>query len=649
MLLNRAALILLLIFSARSWPLLAEAPVAIENQNAAAGLNDTLQPDFEALAANRQWLHLLHYHDTGLPDRPQSQVDTTAFFLSPVGKRNPIAELQATYYGLLADKSRSDGSVYCRYPARVKWLSQHLPVIAALDGRCNAQAGWLAQIDAEKLTVVFPAAYLNSPSSMYGHTLIRVNKTQCGNPLLDYVVNFAANTPPADNEIVFAWKGLTGGYPGVVSILPYYEKINDYSFLESRDIWEYELKLEDEEVKQFLRHIWELRGSEFGYYFLTENCSYQLLALLDAASDRLNLTEQFRVRAIPSDTVRALFNAGIVAQTRYRPSVLTQMRSKYAVLSSGQARVAARIVKPGEVANQLLADALPEMPEKQAAQVLEVAYDFGRFSAMKGKKNDPLASAHSIRLLTARSALMPGRLFPEPPIPAWRDDQGHPTRRLSVGVGNDGQRDFQSLALRMAFHDALDPPQGYLPFASLEMLSLELRNLHEHSLRSSELQLHEIKLINISSLSPGNTMLQPTSWRVGTGARRHYTGGSLAPFLDLGFGRAKLALSNQRLLAYGFVDAALDVGKSLRDGYQLALGPALGLLHQTGQWSSRLEARYRASDRGSSRDEQALEFSLALHILGDHTPGQQLRYRAQYRKDITQDDISHELGWQWYF
>jgi len=63
--------------------------------------------------------------------------------------------------------------------------------------------------------LIFPAAYLNNPSSMYGHTLLRIDardqdeKTR----LLAYAINYAANTDET-NGILFALNGLIGGYTG---------------------------------------------------------------------------------------------------------------------------------------------------------------------------------------------------------------------------------------------------------------------------------------------------------------------------------------------------------------------------------------------------------------------------------------------------
>ena len=66
--------------------------------------------------------------------------------------------------------------------------------------------------------------------------------------------------------------------------------------MEYRDVWEYPLTFTPEEVQQFARHVWETKDTYFDYYFFDENCSYRLLALLDAASERSDLADDFLLK-----------------------------------------------------------------------------------------------------------------------------------------------------------------------------------------------------------------------------------------------------------------------------------------------------------------------------------------------------------------
>lgn len=73
-----------------------------------------------------------------------------------------------------------------------------------------------------------------------------------------------------------------------------------------RDIWEYRLNLNKEEVRNLMRHLWELQEIYSYYYFFNENCSYNLLFLLDVARPGNQLVQQFNHWVIPIDTIKAI-------------------------------------------------------------------------------------------------------------------------------------------------------------------------------------------------------------------------------------------------------------------------------------------------------------------------------------------------------
>ena len=238
------------------------------------------------------------------------------FFISPNGKHSPEQELQATITKLYAEDQDVAKEMQCRFPARYSWLESqqgHKPY------SCPELSTWREIIDPEGLTLVFPTAFMNNPSSMFGHTLLRIDaKDQTRHKeLVAFAVNFAAEPDSQDNSAAFAIKGLIGQYPGRFAVMPYYKKVREYNDIESRDIWEYKLKLTSEEVEKILLHLWEMQNAEFDYYFLDENCSYQLLSLLEIAREDLALTTEFSVQAIPSDTVRAFS----LKTTYWRPSI----------------------------------------------------------------------------------------------------------------------------------------------------------------------------------------------------------------------------------------------------------------------------------------------------------------------------------------
>jgi len=233
------------------------------------------QEQADELASHSYWLQLNHYR-SGITSTWKSEIDSPNFFLAPAGKRDPLAELQATLAAFgqiqspneLTDKYREN---VCRFPARFNWLKQKLAANWP-DVDCVEMQQWQAIIQPKGMTLVFPTAFMNNPSSMFGHTLLRIDaKDQTRNKeLVAFAVNFAALPDGGDNAATFAFKGMTGQYPAAFSLMPYYRKVREYNDLESRDIWEYKLDFSEQEVNNILLHIWELKDTEFDYYFLDD-------------------------------------------------------------------------------------------------------------------------------------------------------------------------------------------------------------------------------------------------------------------------------------------------------------------------------------------------------------------------------------------
>ena len=107
------------------------------------------------------------------------------------------------------------------------------------------------------VTILFTDAYMNNPSSLFGHTLFRIDTSRKGTQLLAHGVNYGAVTGE-ENGVLFAVLGLTGGYMGSFTVKPYYDVINTYNNIENRDIWEMNLDLSPEELNMFVAHLWEI-------------------------------------------------------------------------------------------------------------------------------------------------------------------------------------------------------------------------------------------------------------------------------------------------------------------------------------------------------------------------------------------------------
>ncbi|MBP2676852.1 MAG: hypothetical protein H6Q84_3692, partial [Deltaproteobacteria bacterium] len=322
-----------------------------------------------ALHEDPYWRILLHVRPGIAGTR--SLVDDPRFFLSPSGKTDPAAELSAMLDGLF--DNTSSPVPLCRFPARYAWLAGKLeidptripalPVCAEVDNIVQA-------IDGQSAALVFAAGYVNSPASMFGHTFLRID-SRLKSPLLSFAVNYAARTKPTDGGFSFMIKGLFGGYQGYYSILPYYDKVREYSNIDQRDLWEYSLDLTPGEVHRLILHLVEMEGIATDYFFFDENCSYELLFLIDAARPESRLTETMdRYWVIPMDTVRAVIGAGLTDNLVWRPSRARQIGYARSLLPDREAVLAGEIVDGTTPAGAVLSEPVPDATK---AQTLDLA------------------------------------------------------------------------------------------------------------------------------------------------------------------------------------------------------------------------------------------------------------------------------------
>lgn len=464
----------------------------------------------KALAADPYWIALGHY-ETGKLGGWRSYVDDEQFFLAANGDSDPTAELAATLKALYAPAGSGDKHAQCVYPARTRWLREQLQLRDLPQPACSEFTTWFKDIAPHSSVLIFPAAYLNSPSSMFGHTLLRIDQAdvQSNNTaLLSYALNFGAFIEGMDNSILYAWKGLMGGYPGLFALVPYREKLAEYRSLENRDLWEYRLNLTPEETARMVEHVWELKQIQFDYFFFDENCSYRLLELLEIARPGLELTEHFPLTAIPTDTVRAVKNAGLVERTDYRPSREHELLARAKPLSSEE-QDWVLLLADGQ--SQLNNPELQRLPKERRALIQDAAFRLTRYRA-NGEARDSASAQRSFALLQSINQNPPPALeVKRPGLP----EDGHQSRTWQLGAGSRDDRAFAEYGLRMAYHDLNDNMYGFPLGAQIEILQLKLRQYE-----SNHWQLQRLDLATIRSLTPRNKLLKPWSWQVASGLER---------------------------------------------------------------------------------------------------------------------------------
>lgn len=589
------------------------------------------------LAESPQWLALLHVNRGATAhSRGESYVDDDTFFLAADGKASALAELEASVAALAVPGAAER----CRFPARFKFLAAEFgwPREGAL-GHCEEYQAWARDIPRGRAVLVFPASYLNSPSSMFGHTLLRLDKTADPESVWEsWAVNFGAAVTAEDNSIFYVYRGLAGGYPGRFVIVPYVTKIQEYANLENRDMWEYSLDLSEAEIDRLVDHLWELREINFDYYFLDENCSFRLLELADVARPGSGILDGFRIAEAPVNTVRVLEREGMIADSYYRASKAMLLASDVARLDVPQRRLAAALIE-----EPALGQSEPFLAYSAAERHLmaRVAYQTLRFRYRK-KQRDEDISRRSFELLHLMNANAAGAPPAAPPPPAPED--GHGTQRLRLGGGQVEERDLGELGYRFTYHDLIDNNRGFLRGAQIEGIDLLLR-----STESDDLTLESMDVVHIRSHSPRSRFIRPVSWFVHGGLERAQAGGRerLVRFVQGGPG---LTWQLGGVLPYGFVTARLENNSAYTPFLQAGGGAQAGLLAYLGrsQWDVGARGVYFGNDEYRYRYAVSGQFNLARQH-GLRLEAWQDNWRTETdRRWITDHENGFTLSWLYY-
>ena len=554
------------------------------------------------------WHTLLHYRKGWF--RARSLMDDPAFFLSPRGACSPAAEMEAELRALCAapPAPADDGDPRCRFPARYAWLGERLgidPSLTSPEG-CSDLAEALEQMAPEGVTLVFPAAHPNSPASMFGHTLLRIDPPG-GSSLLAYSVNYAAQTDPNDSAVVYAFKGLVGMYRGYYTLLPYYEKVLQYGDIEQRDVWEYRLNLTPAEARRVALHAWELKDRYADYYYFDENCSYNILFLLEAARTGVHLTDRYPAWVSPLDTVEDVIAEGLVASVEYRPSMVRRLR----VLARGMGRPEVRAVR--DIARGARPpSAAVRLGPGSDARVLDAAAELVRIAFVRGELPRPEYQRRFLAILAARSRLQgppqPDPAVPRPPAP----HTGHSSSRVALSAGWTRGEPFVGVRFRPAYHDIEDPDQGYVAGSRINFADVDVG----YGLHGGRVYLESADLIRITSLSPWGPFFRPRSWAVRLGMESRPAPGGGRTLVGLAGGGVGASWApREGLLSYALARAEAAVSRGLPSAPGLGVGPAAGAIARLGErWKGGLQAEALGYPLGPARPGWRLDLWATVRL-----------------------------------
>ena len=143
------------------------------------------------LAEQVTWQRLMY------AQQGKSEVQYAGYFVSEQGGSNLNQELLRNVQALF-ETAPANQSVQCKFPARSRWLIEQLqiPQQDLAQVQCPELDEWIGQIKPYKAVLIYATDFMGNPSSMFGHTLLRLDpKDQKQLRLPSYAVNYAATVP----------------------------------------------------------------------------------------------------------------------------------------------------------------------------------------------------------------------------------------------------------------------------------------------------------------------------------------------------------------------------------------------------------------------------------------------------------------------
>ena len=570
-----------------------------------------LSTQIDKLSKTQQWHRLLHFKNG------QSEIDDEKFFFSKNGKTNPKAELKASIVKLISDKSDDKNSTLCRYPSRSTWILEQIPELKKQIKvpKCEALNKELKALGAKHVTLILASAHINSPASAFGHTFLRIDNNP-NTPLLSYAVNYAAQTTE-ENGFIYAYQGLFGGYKGRYSIDPYYKKLNEYSNLEQRDVWEYTLDLSQEEIDKMVLHIFEIRHFYADYFFLAENCSYNLLWLLEVAKNDIHLVEKFNHKAIPIDTLRAVISENLVKKTTYRPSKRKEILDIVQPIKNNEK--ALNFAKSDDY-NLSYIEALNKK-EKIATLELATALLRIKLSDQEISKKEYLPKF--LNILKSRSKLgrLPKQKIKKPESPV----DGHYSTKATMSYATN--QTFKA-RVKIAYHDIYDNDHGYISGAYINFFDTALQY------KDNKLTLDAINILDIRSYAIQDAIFKPISWQIALGGKRIFNN-ELNSYLQAGAG---LTLGDKKLYGYTTLTPAIYYKKH----EELSISANMGLLYNP---SKHLKFGLLGSNEWFDKNREILEIEPFFTYSFDKETALNLRYEYREMNEIVEEDLLFSLFW----
>ena len=321
----------------------------------------------KSLYKDSYWLKLLHFKDK------KSTINTKEFFLSPKGNINPKKELIATITKFIINPN-----LICKYPARYKWLNKQIN-LNIKNQECKRLKKFLKP-NFKNLSIVFTSQRYDSPASVFGHTMIKVETDD-----IPYVIDYTAKIARKTDLISYIYKGLSGKFYSNYRIMPYTIKDNEYRAGEFRDLLNFSLNLTKDEINNIMLHLYEIKKTKEEYFFLNHNCSSEVIKLIDIAKYDSKLNDKLKRLVIPIDIIYILKNNNYIEKITIQNSKLKQFYNSINRFNDKEKDILFKIIDHNYSINRFERENI--VPQRSKYLIILAAIDYFEIKSIKDTLN----------------------------------------------------------------------------------------------------------------------------------------------------------------------------------------------------------------------------------------------------------------------
>ena len=431
-------------------------------------------PDLSSAKVDNAWMKLMHNYD----------IQDDRFYETANFKTSVEDEYKANFSSFLSDTQYS-----CRFPARAKYF-------AIKNDRkyseCPLVEKWKESIRGQTLSLVFVSQYVSNPASAFGHTFLLFRRSEV--PLnFNSIVSNAAHIPDETGDFEYIWKGLVGGFASEFSHDYLYLKFQEYSNMENRDMWIYDLDFSDEQKDQVLNHIWEIsHRTSPSYKFLNKNCAVNTYDILAAIHPSLNfMPPSFYV--LPVETVIQV--NPIIKSYEYIPSLREKMHLRTQKLSEKQIDEFKKIITHSTVS-----------VKTSDVDVAELVLE--NFELQRVKHSGKLSAQQEINL---KESLINRATLDDKPKTIEISSAKSPhlalmPMQIALSAFNENDKMNYSLSFSPLHHSLLSRSNGYLPFSEFILFKLD-------ALKNSDNESIDLTLFQVANFPSTTVFDNQFSWR----------------------------------------------------------------------------------------------------------------------------------------